>query len=134
MSPGATPSDTTSVSRISHAQRVEWGIAAGLVLSILLVYGACLGHPFLHFDDLGFVTENRHVQSGLNAESIGWAFTTFECGNWHPLTWLSLLLDREVYGVQNAGGFHLTNVLLHTASTLLLFLVLNRMTGYVWRS
>jgi tetratricopeptide (TPR) repeat protein len=99
----------------------------------LAAYAPCFRYPFIHFDDPDYVTENAHVQAGLTADSVRWAFTTFACGNWHPLTWLSLQLDRTLYG-PNAGGFHLTNVLLHAASTVLLFLVLSSMTGLFWRS
>jgi tetratricopeptide (TPR) repeat protein len=113
-------------------------------LMTVTAYYPCLGYAFTSFDDRDYVTENAHVQAGLTAGSIRWAFTTFDCGNWHPLTWLSLQLDWTLYGsgagsfhpskVQMAGGFHLTNLLLHTASALLLFLTLGRMTGLIWRS
>ena len=78
-------------------------------------------------------TENAHVQSGLNWQSIQWAFSNLEAGFWHPLTWLSILADCQFYGLQ-AWGHHLTSVLLHAASTGVLFLALQRMTGATWRS
>ncbi len=118
----------------SGAPLVTGFVAAGLVVVTLLVYCRCLDHPFIGFDDEYYVTENLHVQQGLTAEDVRWAFTTFACANWHPLTWLSLQLDATVYAPQNAGGFHLTNVLLHAVSTVLLFLILRGMTGLVWRS
>jgi tetratricopeptide (TPR) repeat protein len=105
-------------------------VLAGLTV---LVYCPCFDHPFIKLDDQDYVTQNAHVQAGLTAEGVRWAFTTFACGNWHPLTWLSLQLDATLFGGRNAGGFHLTNVLLHAASAALLFLVLARMTGAVWR-
>jgi tetratricopeptide (TPR) repeat protein len=113
---------------------VEWLIGLGLVLITVAAYSPCLDHPFIHFDDPDYVTANPHVQAGLTVEGIRWAFTTGDCGNWHPLTWLSLQLDATLYGGGNSSGFHRTNVLLHLISTVLLFLVLSRMTGMAWRS
>ena len=72
---------------------------------------------------------NPVVQKGLTWEGFRWALTYGEIGHWHPLTWLSHMLDCQLYGL-NAGGHHLTNVLLHTAAAILLFLVLRRMTGF----
>jgi tetratricopeptide (TPR) repeat protein len=125
---------------MSHDQHVSrdpllaCSVGVALALLTLLVYCRCFDHPFVNFDDDIYVTRNSHVQAGLTADSVRWAFTTFACANWHPLTWLSLQLDTTLFGGQKAGGFHLTNVLLHTANTLLLFWVLNQMTAAVWRS
>jgi tetratricopeptide (TPR) repeat protein len=120
--------------RIAPERLVELFVGAGLVVAVLLVYCPCFDHPFINLDDEGYVTQNRHVAAGLTADGVRWAFTTFEKANWHPLTWLSLQLDATLYGGLKAGGFHLTNVLLHAANTLLLFLVLGRMTGAIGRS
>lgn len=109
-------------------------IALVLVLSILAVYSPCFTHPFLFWGDADYVIKVRHVQSGLTGENVRWAFTSLDAGNWHPLTWLSLQLDATLYGGENAGGFHVTNVLLHTANALLLFWVLRIMTGMLWHS
>jgi hypothetical protein len=79
------------------------------------------------------VYENPAVTRGLNLKGIEWAFTHSVVANWHPLTMLSHMLDCQLYGL-NAGGHHLTNILLHTATVILLFLVLRRMTGFLWRS
>jgi tetratricopeptide (TPR) repeat protein len=119
--------------RIAPERLTELFVGAGLVVAVLLVYCPCFDHPFINLDDEGYVTRNTHVQAGLTADGVRWAFTTFEKANWHPLTWLSLELDSTLYGGPKPGGFHLTNVLLHAANTLLLFLVLGRMTGAVWR-
>jgi Flp pilus assembly protein TadD len=105
-----------------------------LALVTLVVYSPCFGHPFVFWGDADYVVNARHVHAGLTAENVRWAFTSLEAGNWHPLTWLSLQLDTTLYGGLKPGGFHLTNVLLHTANTLLLFAVLRRMTGLVWHS
>ena len=88
---------------------------------------------FVNIDDPDYVMENPHVQAGLCRESVSWALTSTEYANWHPLTWLSLELDSSLYGV-NPCGYHLTNVVLHTANTLLLFWALRAMTGAVARS
>lgn len=106
-----------------------------LFISVIAIYWHVQNHEFiLKFDDEEYVTRNVQVQKGLSWESIRWAFTsTTEAGLWHPLTWLSLMLDYQLYGL-NAGGFHRTNLLLHIISTILLFLVLSRMTGSLWRS
>lgn len=88
---------------------------------------------FVNIDDPVYVTENGHVQSGLTLQSVYWAFSTVSAGFWHPLTWLSLMLDHQLYGL-NAGGYHLTNLILHILSTLLLFRLFHRMTGAIWRS
>ena len=96
-------------------------------------YWPVVGHGFVNYDDDDYVTDNLHVKRGLTASSVTWAFTTFHEANWHPLTWISHMLDVSLFG-QNAGGHHATNLLLHIASTILLFLAMRRMTGFVWRS
>jgi tetratricopeptide (TPR) repeat protein len=98
-----------------------------------LVFGQTLRHEFVSFDDNLYVCENPAVTHGLNLKGVGWAFTHTVVANWHPLTMMTHMLDCRLYGL-NAGGHHLTNVLLHTASVILLFLVLRRMTGALWRS
>ena len=97
------------------------------------VFGPTLGHEFINYDDPQYVLKNRHVTSGLTTAGIAWAFTHVHAGNWHPLTWLSHMVDCELYGL-NPRGHHLTSVLLHTASAIVLFLVLLRMTAALWRS
>jgi len=110
-----------------------------LIISLLLIIAASAAFwqvtqcDFINFDDPLHVTDNRHVQDGLTAEGILWAFTTGHASNWHPLTWISHTVDVELFGLQPAGH-HLTNLLFHLASTLLLFLVLNRMTQAIWQS
>jgi tetratricopeptide (TPR) repeat protein len=130
----APPSRPAAPLRIAPRRLGELFIGVGLVAAVLLIYCPCFDHPFINLDDEGYVTRNAHVQAGLTADGVRWAFTTFEKANWHPLTWLSLQLDSTLYGGVKAGGFHLTNVLLHAANALLLFLVLARMTGSLGRS
>jgi len=117
---------------MSRNRETLW-IALGLVMMIVLVYGQTIYFDFIHFDEEQYVTRNPHVLSGLTWEGVRWAFTSLEAGFWHPLTWLSLMLDHELYGM-HAGGYHGTNVLLHLGNTLLLFWALMRMTGAPWRS
>ena len=106
-------------------------LALGLIT--LAVFAPALTHDFLVYDDQVYVTENAHVQAGLTWQGVEWAFRSYAASNWHPVTWLSHMLDCQLYGLKPAGH-HLTNVLLHAANTLLLFLVLSRMTGAAWRS
>jgi Flp pilus assembly protein TadD len=104
-----------------------------LLLAVLAVFGQTVGHEFVNFDDNQYVSENWHVKRGLSGETVGWAITTFHTTNWHPLTWLSHMLDCELYGLK-PGGHHLTNVFLHAAAAILLLLALRRMTGALWPS
>ena len=104
-----------------------------LILCTLVVYWQVKDFNFAGYDDELYITDNTHVQTGLTFESIKWAFTAFHAGNWHPLTWLSHMLDCELYGL-NPTGHHWTNVELHIANTLLLFFILFKMTGALWRS
>ncbi len=99
----------------------------------LAVYWQVNHFDFVNIDDLTYVTHNDHVQSGITLEGIRWAFSTTHAEFWHPLTWLSLMLDYELYGM-NAGAFHMTNLILHILSTLLLFWLFHRMTGALWKS
>jgi hypothetical protein len=110
-------------------------ICVFLTLSILAVYWNLQHAEFINYDDPYYVVENRHVTSGLTWQGIKWAFLRVDqkTANWHPLTWLSYMLDYELYGL-NAGGFHVTNLFFHIANTLLLFFCLRRMTGALWRS
>ncbi len=108
-------------------------ISLSLIVVTLAAFEQLRNHTFLNFDDDVYITKNRNVQSGLTLEGVIWAFTTTHASNWHPLTWLSHMLDCQLYGL-NPSGHHLTNLVFHIASTLLLFLVLERMTGALWRS
>ena len=116
-----------------HNRRQEIIICLFLIASSLVVYGQIINHEFINYDDGLYVTENSNVQAGFTWESIKWALTTFHAGNWHPLTWFSHMLDCELYGL-NPTGHHWTNLELHIANTLLLFFILFKMTGALWRS
>jgi len=108
-------------------------ICGVLLLLTLAVYWPTMGHDFVGYDDPDYETANPHVLSGINKESVVWAFTTGFAGNWHPVTWVSHELDCQIYGKKPLGP-HLTNLLFHVANTLLLFGVLRMMTGAMWRS
>lgn len=111
----------------------EFVVALFLVAAILAPYGQTVRHEFVYYDDDRYVYENPHVQEGLSVENTAWAFTTMWAGNWHPLTWLSHMLDCELFDLR-AGHHHLVNVFLHILNSLLLYLVFKGMTGAVWRS
>jgi tetratricopeptide (TPR) repeat protein len=104
-----------------------------LTLSTLLVFWQVHNFDFVSYDDKDYVYENPHVLNGLTQDGVLWAFTTGHVSNWHPLTWLSLMLDCQFFGL-NPGWMHLVNVLFHLANTLLLFAVFKKMTGSLWPS
>ena len=104
-----------------------------LILAIVMVYGQVGSFDFVDFDDGLYVTKNVYVQKGLSVEGFVWAFTTSHAGSWYPTTWLSHMLDFELYGL-NPTGHHYTNIAFHIANTLLLFFILFRMTGALWKS
>jgi tetratricopeptide (TPR) repeat protein len=104
-----------------------------LALATLVVFLPVARQGFVNYDDSDYVTENAHVQSGLTWANVVWAFTTGHASNWHPLTWLSHMLDCQLFGVR-AGPQHLVSVGFHIANALLLLLLLRRMTGALWRS
>ncbi len=113
-----------------------WQIAAVcVVLAVvtLIAYRGVRGNDFLRVDDDYYILENRNVQQGLTMPSVEWAFTTYYAGNWHPLTWISHMVDWSLYG-KNPAGYHVTNLLLHAANAILLFLVLLYLTGTLARS
>ncbi|UCG49097.1 MAG: glycosyltransferase family 39 protein [Phycisphaerales bacterium] len=108
-------------------------VCAVLALVTFAVYYQVRNHAFIDFDDDLYVTANTHVQSGLTWRGVRWAFTTNHAWNWHPLVWLSHMLDCELFGT-DAGWHHLANVVYHIANTVLLFLLFRRMTGDLWPS
>jgi tetratricopeptide (TPR) repeat protein len=108
-------------------------IYSALILSTLLVFWQVANFDFVNYDDNVYVSENQHILNGLTQDGIIWAFTTPHVGNWLPLTWISFMLDCQLFGT-NPGWMHLVNLLLHIANTLLLFAVLKKMTGALWQS
>jgi protein O-mannosyl-transferase len=104
-----------------------------LTLLALTVYNPVARNDFVNYDDIAYVTGNRHVQSGLTWATVRWSFESTEAANWHPLTWLSHALDSELFHLK-PSGHHYTSLLLHTLAAVLLFLFLNEITGLVGRS
>jgi tetratricopeptide (TPR) repeat protein len=117
---------------LSSRQR-DLFICLCLVLATTVVYWPAQRLGFTNYDDGEYVYENPHVVGGLTLKNLAWAFSTFHASNWHPLTWVSHMLDCQWFGL-DPGGHHLINALFHIANTLLLFGVLNRMTVAPWRS
>lgn len=107
-------------------------IGVALVAITCAAFSRVRSNAFLNYDDNVYVTANEHVLRGLNSQSLAWACTSFYAANWHPVTWLSHMLDIELFGL-DAGRHHLSSLLLHAINTVLLFLLLIRMTGAVWR-
>jgi len=108
---------------------------AGLVLAVLTfgVFQQVTSYPFVEFDDQDYVVSNPHVQGGLSGADLAWAFTSTHASNWHPITWISHMLDVQLFG-QNAAGPHLVNLLWHIANALLLLSFLRKATGQNWPS
>ena len=108
-------------------------LGAVLVVVTLVLYYPAIHHPFVNYDDDGYVTENTHIQEGLSGQTVTWAFTTYDQANWHPLTWLSHALDYQMFQL-DPGGHHGVNILLHTVNAVLLFWILLQATGFAGRS
>jgi tetratricopeptide (TPR) repeat protein len=111
-----------------HDRWLVPGVCIFLAAITFAVFGQTLRHQFVNFDDDQYVYDNPQVAQGLTLPGIAWAFTTSYSAYWHPLTWLSHMLDCQLWGL-NAGGHHLTNVIFHAANAMLLFMVLQRMMG-----
>lgn len=118
---------------MTRSRARDASIAVGLVAAVLVIYAQTADHAFLSYDDPGYVTANTSIRDGITWQSVRWAVTATDFYNWHPLTWLSYVVDYQLYGL-NPRGYHLTNVALHAANTLLVFAVFRRMTGDVWPS
>jgi protein O-mannosyl-transferase len=114
-------------------QAPDLSIGFVLAFATIVVYAQVVGHQFISLDDDTYIRENPIVAGGLSFSGVAWAFTTFHAANWHPLTWLSHMLDCQLFGL-NAGGHLFVNVLIHVANTLLLFWFLRRATGVIWCS
>ncbi len=108
-------------------------VATALAGAILALYAQTLGFEFVSWDDPQYVTGNRWVREGLSPRGVAWAFSTDRMGSWHPLTWLSHMLDVELFGLA-PGGHHAVNAVLHALNTVLVHLLLRVLTGALWRS
>ena len=121
------------------ARRLGWadlGVALALLVLVAVIYGQVARHRFVYLDDNVYIFANANVTRGLSREGLTWAMTQFHSANWHPLTWLSHMLDCQLFGATDAaaGAHHLVSVGLHAASSILLFLALRLMTGNFWPS
>lgn len=114
------------------SRRRDLVVSCGLVATVFAVFGQLATHEFLNYDDPIYVTRNPHVLAGLTWDGIKWAFRSFDF-NWHPVTWMTHMLDVQLFGPR-AGAHLMVNVALHAANAVILFLLLQRMTGARWRS
>ena len=121
------------IHRFTSRYTAEILISLTLSLMILVCYQPVSDYGFINYDDPLYTSANAHVRNGLTVEGFFWAFRDMKSGHWHPLTWLSHMLDWQLFRA-NAGGHHWTNVIFHIANTLLLFYILRLMTGTLWRS
>jgi len=111
----------------------KWAVCLLLATAVLVAFWPALRCNFVYFDDQDYIVFNKDIQHGINWASIKWAFTTNHSANWHPLTWISHMLDCQIYGLE-PPGHHMTNLLLHAGNAVMLFLLLNGLTGAFWRS
>src|SRR5665213_382960 len=116
-----------------RARRQTWLVCLVLTVVVLAAYGGALKNGFVRYDDPDYITTNAHIRAGLDWPVVSWAFRSGYASNWHPLTWLSHALDVQWFGL-NPAGHHAVNVIFHAANSILLFLVLQRMTGARWPS
>jgi Flp pilus assembly protein TadD len=112
---------------------VDAAVALGLVAVTCAVFWPVRGYPFVNYDDSDYVTGNAQVLAGWTSEGVRWAFTTFHAANWHPLTWLSLMLDVQLFGV-DPGAHHAVSLAIHAAGAVILFAALRVMTASRWAS
>jgi len=124
--------NNTDKHRIANI-RYDVLICLFLVIATLAVYWQVNYHEFINFDDSSYILQNQHVQKGLTSESISWAFSFTDIAYWHPLTWLSHMLDCQIYGLI-PGMHHRTSLIFHIVNSILLFFVLQKMTGALWKS
>lgn len=122
-----------SATSIASGGRGQFFLGALLFLLVAGIFLPAVTHDFITYDDPVYVTKNAHVTGGLTWANVRWAFHSTEASNWHPLTWLSHMADCQIFGL-HPWGHHLTNVLLHAIDAVLLFVVLRKMTGALWRS
>jgi protein O-mannosyl-transferase len=128
------PPVSTSFGPVLPTRReLTWLLALVLVAATVTLYEPSLHNGFINFDDPNYITKNAYVQHGLSWSNVVWAFTTTTEANWHPLTWISLMASAQFFGLKPTG-YHLVNLLLHSLNVILLFLLLQKATGYILRS
>ena len=135
--PGSRPVRRNTGEAVHRSQQGDrwriWALCLLLAIIVFAVYLPALRHPFVIYDDVDYISQNRQVQQGLTLGTIRWALTSMQFSNWHPLTWMSHALDCELFGL-DAGGHHFTSLLLHAIDAVILFLLLSRITGKIGRS
>lgn len=131
--PKPRPADSPTIVTTSTFSWYTLWAALGLITATLIVYAPVRHYGFVAIDDPAYVTENPHISNGLTWHSIVWAFTSGYASNWHPLTWLSHMLDVQLFGM-NAGPHHVVSLALHIINTILLFWLMVRLTGTLGRS
>jgi tetratricopeptide (TPR) repeat protein len=131
--PPSRPQPIPAAAEPAVSNRLLILICVLLALGTIAIYAQTASHGYVAYDDDQYVYQNHWVKAGLTGANIAWAFTTFFYANWHPLTWLSYMLDFSLWG-ENPGAQHLENAAIHLASSLLIFLVLTRMTRRPWRA
>ena len=109
-------------------------ISVALLVGTLLLFARSWGNEFVNYDDNDYVTANTHVTGGLTATAVRWAFATGEISYWHPLTWLSFMLDASFFGADATGGPHIVNAILHGLNSILVLLLLRKLTGKMHES
>src|SRR3954466_7410168 len=130
----AAPETTLKPSELfSSPGKRTFILSLALVLLTVLAYLPVRNNAFINFDDNHYITQNSQVKAGLSWDTLKWAFTTYDAANWHPLTWLSHALDSQLFGMNSAGP-HSVNLFFHAASVILLFVLLQYLTGYTGRS
>jgi protein O-mannosyl-transferase len=115
-------------------ERGHWFVAAAIALLAIALYLPVAEFGYINYDDHRYVSDNERIDNGLTSDNIRWAFTTFELANWHPLTWLSYMLDAQLFGPKQPGASHVVNVVLHALNAAMLLIVLRRLTSSLWRS
>jgi len=118
---------------INKSKKQELIICVVLAMATLAVFWQLHEYNFTNYDDPVYVTGNSFIRSGITPDALKWAFGTKYYNLWHPLVWLSFMIDYQFYGMK-AGGYHLTNILIHMLSALMLFWLFRRMTGEIWKS
>ncbi len=111
----------------------DWAISLLLCAATLAVYSQVHNYAFLELDDVQAIPGNAQIRDGFSWGGIVWAFSTGYAANWFPVTWLSHMLDCQLFGL-DAGWHHLTNVVIHTVNSMLLLALMKRMTGRLWES
>src|SRR3984957_1024900 len=128
-----SPANPNQPTNAQSPNRQKLILCVLLAATTIAVYSPIIRAPFLNYDDALHVTENAHVRAGLTWSTVQWAFRSSETSDWHPITWLSHALDCELFGVGPAGP-HAVNLLLHAINVVLLFLILEAATGFLWQS